>query len=156
MVSDYARAEGGARAKAPRPFNSGEKFSIIGAISLAGIVGMMYIESATDGEAFKTFIKKCLIPNLGLDKFVILDNVGFHKQNEIRELIEQAGSKVVFLPPYSPDLSPIEPMWSKIKQLLRKLMPRTKAEFHDALAESLSSLNQEDFEEWFSECGYEV
>ena len=156
MVSDYARAEGGARAKAPRPFNSGEKFSIIGAISLAGIVGMMYIESATDGEAFKTFIKKCLIPNLGLDKFVILDNVGFHKQNEIRELIEQAGSKVVFLPPYSPDLSPIEPMWSKIKQLLRKLMPRAKAEFHDALAELLSSLNQEDFEEWFSECGYEV
>jgi transposase len=156
MVSDYARAEGGARAKAAKPFDIGEKFSIIGAISSTGIVGMMYIESATDGNAFETFIAKCLIPNLERGKFVIMDNVGFHKQEEIRILIEKAGSRVVFLPPYSPDLSPIEQMWSKVKYWLKKIMPRTKSKFHDALAEALASLNQEDFEEWFSECGYAI
>lgn len=149
MVTDYARAEGGNRAKSPKPFDVGEKFSIIGAVSLSGIVGMMYIESSVDGDAFVTYIEKFLIPKLRKGNFVILDNVRFHKKAEIKELIENVGAKVVFLPPYSPDLSPIEKMWSKLK-------PRTNADFHAALSEALFSVNEEDFEEWFEECGYAI
>lgn len=156
MVNDYARAEGGQRANAPKPFDTGEKFSIIGAIALTGIIAMMYIEDSVDGYIFKGFIEKFLISKLRLGQFVILDNVNFHKQQEVANLIERAGARVVFLPPYSPDLSPIEKVWSKIKEILRRKKPRTKAEFHSALASSLYSVNDEDFEEWFESCGYSV
>jgi len=72
------------------------------------------------------------------------------------DLIERTGAKVVFLPPYSPDLSPIEKMWSKIKEILKRKKPRSKAEFHDALLEAITSVNEGDFEEWYEACGYSV
>lgn len=156
MVNDYARAEGGCRANAPRPFDTGEKFSIIGAVALTGIVAMMYIEASVNGYVFKGFIEKYLLSKLRPGQFVIFDNVSFHKPKEVINLIESVGAKVVFLPPYSPDLSPIEKMWSKIKEILRRNKPRTKAQFHSALANSLSSMNDEDFEEWYESCGYSI
>jgi transposase len=154
MTSDYGRAEGGERAIAPKPFDSGSKFSIIGAIALTGIVAMMYIESAVNGTIFKEYVKQVLIPKLRRGQYVIFDNVSFHKSQEIIELINHVGVRVVFLPPYSPDLSPIEKMWSKLKEVLKRNKPRTKAEFHSALAVALSSMNDEDFEEWYDACGY--
>lgn len=154
MTSDYARAYGGERAIAPKPFDVGTKFSIIGAISLAGIVGTMYIESAVDCVIFKEYVKEILVPKLQRGQYVIFDNVSFHKSEEVIDLIERVGAKVVFLPPYSPDLSPIEKMWSKLKELLKRLKPRTDGEFHSALAMGLASMNDEDFEEWYAACGY--
>ena len=154
MTNDYARAEGGERAIAPKPFDTGSKFSIIGAIALTGIVAMMYIESAVNCTIFKGYLKKFLIPKLRPGKFVIFDNVSFHKSEEIVGLINSTGAKVVFLPPYSPDLSPIEKMWSKMKEVLKRNKPRTKADFHTALGAALSSMNDEDFEEWYDACGY--
>ena len=156
MSTDYARAEGGERAKMPKPFNAGEKFSIIGAITLTGIVAMMYIASAVNTAIFKTFVAQLLTPKLRRGQFVIFDNVGFHKSQEIIDLIENAGARVVFLPPYSPDLSPIEKMWSKIKEILKRKKPRKKAEFHDALLYAITSVNDEDFEEWYDACGYSL
>lgn len=156
MSNDYARAEGGERAVAARPFDVGTKFSIIGAIALTGIVAMMYIESSVNGSIFKGYIRQFLVPKLRVGQYVIFDNVGFHKSQEIIDLIKGAGARVVFLPPYSPDLSPIEKMWSKIKEILRRNKPRTKAEFHAALSTALSSMNDEDFEEWYDACGYSV
>jgi transposase len=156
MVNDYARAEGGARAYAPRPFDVGEKFSMIGAIVLTGIMAMMYIEKAVNGRIFTGFLKRFLLPKLRAGQFVIFDNVSFHKPQEVINLIESRGARAVFLPPYSPDLSPIEKMWSKIKELLKRHKPRSKAEFHTALATALSCINAEDFEEWYESCGYEI
>ena len=156
MTSEYARVEGGERAKMPKPFNTGEKFSVIGAISLTGIVAMMYIASAVNGNIFKAYIEQLLVPKLRRGQFVIFDNVGFHKSKELIELIESVGARVVFLPPYSPDLSPIEKMWSKIKDTLKKLKPRSKAEFHNSLLEAITSVNDEDFEEWYDACGYSM
>ena len=83
-----------------------------------------------------------------------MDNASIHKSDEITAMIKNVGAKVVFLPPYSPDLSPIEKMWSKVKEILKRLMPRTKADFHDALGKALDSVNEEDCEEWFDACGY--
>lgn len=154
MTSDYARVEGGQRAKMPRPFDSGEQFSIIGAVSLTGIVAMMYVASAVNGNIFKAYIEQLLVPKLRRGQFLILDNVSFHKSKELIELIEHTGAKVVFLPPYSPDLSPIEKMWSKIKEILKRKKARSKAEFHNALLEAITSVNDEDFEEWYEACGY--
>jgi transposase len=97
-----------------------------------------------------------LAPKLQPGQYVIFDNVSFHKSQEIIELINATGTKVVLLPPYSPDLSPIEKMWSKLKEILKRNKPRTKAEFHSALAITLSSMNDEDFEEWYDTCGYSI
>lgn len=138
MTSDYAREEGGQRAKMPKPFDTGEKFSIIGAVSLTGIVAMMYVASAVNGNIFKAYIEQLLIPKLRRGQFVIFDNVSFHKSKELIELIECTGAKVVFLPPYSPDLSPIEKMWSKIKEILKRKKARSKAAFHYALLEAIT------------------
>lgn len=156
MATNYARAEGGQRVKAPKPFNIGISFSMIGAISLLGILAIMYIESAVDTNIFSVFVKKLLLSKLKPGQFVIFDNVKFHKAKEIKDLIESRGAKVVFLPPYSPDLSPIEKMWSKIKETLKKAMPRTAAQFHDALIRSLFNVCDEDFEEWYDCCGYSL
>ena len=156
MTNDYARAEGGERAIASKPFDTGSKFSMIGAIALTGIVAMMYIESAVNCMIFKEYVKQILVPKLRRGQYVIFDNVSFHKSQEIIELINNVGAKVVFLPPYSPDLSPIEKMWSKLKEVLKRSKPRTKAEFHSALAVALSSMNDEDFEEWYDACGYPI
>lgn len=156
MATEYSRAEGGKRVKAPKPFVSTKKFSMIGAISMLGIESIMYLELAVNTSVFLSFVKKCLSPKLKAGKYVVLDNVSFHKNQEIIQVIESTGAKVVFLPPYSPDLSPIEKMWSKIKEILKRLMPRTQAEFHDALAEATSNIQQDDCEEWFDACGYNV
>jgi transposase len=154
MVTDYSRALGGDRAKAPKPFVVGEKFSIIGAISMIGIVAIMYVELAVNRDIFVRYVEQLLLPQLKSGQYVILDNARIHKSDEIINLIEGVGAKVVFLPPYSPDLSPIEKMWSKVKEILKRLMPRTKADFHDALATALDSVNEEDCEEWFDACSY--
>lgn len=156
MVSNYSRAEGGDRAKSPKPFNVGEKFSIIGALSILGIVAMMYVELAVNTDIFVTYVEQLLLPKLKPGQYVIMDNARIHKSNLIVNLIESAGAKVVFLPPYSPDLSPIEKMWSKVKEVMKRLMPRTKADFHNALGTALNSVEVEDCEEWFNACGYPV
>ena len=154
MDSQYGRALDGQRVKAPKPFNVGINFSIIGAISLMGILAIMYIESAVNANVFSAFVKKLLLSKLKPGQFVIFDNVKFHKSTEIKNLIERSGAKVVFLPPYSPDLSPIEKMWSKIKEALKRLIPRTASEFHNALIAALLEVSDDDFEEWYDCCGY--
>ena len=92
-----------------------------------------------------TFIKKFLLGKLRPGYIVFLDNIKFHKAEKIKKLIESVGAKLVFLPPYSPDLSPIENMWAKIKYYIKKLMPRTAAEFHQTLCSALNKLNDDDF-----------
>jgi transposase len=154
MVTDYSRAIGGDRAKAPKPFDKGEQFSIIGAISMTGIVAMMYVELSVNADIFLGYIEQLLLPKIKPGQYVIMDNASIHKSDEITAMIKNVGAKVVFLPPYSPDLSPIEKMWSKVKEILKRLMPRTKADFHDALGKALDSVNEEDCEEWFDACGY--
>lgn len=156
MTSDYERSEGGERAKAPKPHIPGSKFSIIGAIGISDIVAAMYVEGAVDLEVFETFVEKFLNPKLEHGKYVVMDNVGFHKNEKIIKLIESTGARVVFLPPYSPDLSPIEKMWSKIKDFLKRSKPRSKAEFHNSLGGALHEIDEGDLHGWYEECGYNM
>lgn len=156
MTSDYARAEGDARATAPKPHLTGSRFSIIGAIGTTCVIAAMYIQKSVNTEIFKTFVEQLLCPKLGAGKYVVMDNIGFHKSDAITKLIESTGARVVFLPPYSPDLSPIEKMWSKIKDILKRSKPRSNAEFHSALAIALHEVNEDDLLSWYEECGYNV
>lgn len=154
MTSAYGRTEGGKRLKMPKPAAHGEKFSMISAISMVGIMALTYCKDAVNGSIFMTFIKKFLLGKLRPGHIVFLDNIKFHKIGKVKELIESGGARLVFLPPYSPDFSPIENMWSKIKHFIKKLMPRTKEEFHSALCSALNELNDDDFEGWYEHCGY--
>lgn len=156
MTSLYARAEGGERAKAPKPHSPGERYSMIGAISLTCVLAVMYIDCAIDGDIFKVFIKQFLLQHLEPGMYVVLDNVSFHKQASVAALIESTGASVVLLPPYSPELSPIEKMWSKIKEILKRMKARTREEFHKALGLAIKSVNEYDLEGWYEDCGYQV
>ena len=156
QTSEYARAEGGERARAPKPHCPGNRYSIIGAISISKIVSMMYIDCAINGAIFLSFIKKLLLPKLRQGQYVVMDNINFHKQEIVKNLVERVGAKVVFLPPYSPDLSPIEKMWSKIKEIVKRKKPRTDAEFHNALFSAAGAVSAEDLEAWYENCGYQV
>jgi transposase len=83
-----------------------------------------------------------------------MDNASIHTSSEIKKAIEKTGATLVYLPPYSPDLSPIEKMWSKLKHYIKKMKPRTPEDFHNALYTALSELDVSDFDEWYTECGY--
>ena len=114
MTRDYARAPRGERAVASVPRNAGTVTTMIGALDAMGVRAMMTIEGATDGEVFETFLTRVLVPKLRPGDIVILDNVGAHKTPNVRPLIEAAGASLLYLPPYSPDLNPIELCWSKM------------------------------------------
>lgn len=154
MENDYARAEGGDRIKSPRPFNRGKKYSMLSAIGILGIISFFYVELSVNAQIFIHFIVKMLCPKLRNGQIVLMDNIRFHKSREVEEAIKRTGAILVYLPPYSPDLSPIEKMWSKIKSIIKKLKPRTPGEFHNSLVQGISELNTTDFQEWYEECGY--
>ena len=156
MCRQYARAVGGDRVKCPKPFNRGSKYSIIGAITHKEIIAAMYGEWSTNGDIFLEFLQHSLCQKLGPRHKVILDNVSFHKLNAAVALIESTGAEVIYLPPYSPELSPIENMWSKIKTSLRAFAARTNDDFQQAIKTAFISVQGDDLTNWFEYCGYKL
>lgn len=154
MARLYARTVGGSRIRCGVPYARGHAYSLIAAIGLEKVKACLYGEWAVNGDIFLTYIEKCLAPNLVEGDIVIMDNVNFHKNKLAGELIEKVGAQVKFLPAYSPDFSPIENMWSKIKSILRKYAPRTKRAFDKAIKIAFNSISQDDISGWFKHCGY--
>lgn len=154
MTRLYARNYGGERIKEAVPMEHGSKLSIISAISTKEIVASTYGEWSTDGDIFTGFIENYLAPKLSAENIVILDNIPFHKMEKVKKAIEATGACLKFLPPYSPDLSPIENMWSKIKTVLRRCAPRTLKDFNKAIKIAFQSVSETDLLAWFKHCGY--
>lgn len=154
MSSDYARAQGGQRAEVKEPRNQGKNISLLGAMSLTGIVALMYCTCSVNSSVFLTFVKEFLCPHLKKGQIVIMDNINFHRTQAVSEAIKSVGASVVFLPPYSPELSPIENMWSKLKTYLKSKSPNTLGDYHQFLAEGLSTITDDDCEAWFDHCRY--
>src|SRR5215208_3066017 len=122
----YARAPRGERAFGKVPRNWDKNVTLIAAMSKEGMGQAMSVEGATDGAAFEAYVKHFLLPTLKEGQVVVMDNLQAHKSTRVRKLIESAGASVLFLPPYSPDFSPIEEAFSKIKAILRSIEPRTQ------------------------------
>ena len=154
MSSDYARAEGGQRVVVKEPKNTGKNISIVGALGITGVIAAMYCLCTVNASGFLTFIEDFLVPALTPGKIVILDNVNFHCSQLVRTAIEEAGCRLVFLPPYSPELNPIESMWSKIKAYLKSKMPTTLEDYHVSLAEVFYQIDEYDCEGWFRQSNY--
>lgn len=121
MTRHYGRSPRGSRVYNNAPYQRGNNLTLISAMALQGLIGEMTLPGATDGLAFKTYVTQVLVPNLWVGACVVMDNLPAHKVTGIREAIEAAGATVVYLSPYSPDFSPIENCWSKVKEFLRAL-----------------------------------
>ena len=127
---------------------------MIGSIRLDGSSACMTIEGATNTEVFRAYVREILLPTLEPGDVVVMDNLSAHKNTKTIEMIEGAGATALFLPPYSPDLNPIELMWSKVKNLLRGAEARTPEDLLHAIGDALSKVTSKDAAHWFAHCGY--
>jgi transposase len=116
----------------------------------------MVVEDATDQDVFMSYVRQVLIPALQAGDCVIMDNLAPHKTPAIQALIAETGATVRWLPPYSPDLNPIEKMWSKVKESLRAAKARTQDSLLSAIASALESVTPNDAAHWFASCGYTI
>lgn len=154
MARLYARAPKGERAYASAPVNKGQNVTVLGALSLDGIVEAMTIDGSADGQVVSTFIQDVLVPALRPGQIVIMDNLSAHKGDGIQDAIEARGARLEYLPSYSPDFSPIEQCWSKVKAILRAKAARTRACLDQAITEALDMITAQDARGWFTHCGY--
>lgn len=154
LVRLYARALKGERAWGQAPAGHWRQLSVLGGLSLRGLIACMSIEAATDKDVFLAFVGEVLVPALRPGQVVVLDNLGPHKAHEVRELIEGAGCRLLYLPPYSPDFNPIEQCWSKLKTLLRSAGARTKEALEETLTTVIEQITAADAQGWFAHCGY--
>ena len=149
MTRLYARCTGGARIHETTPDGRWKILTILGAISTRGMIATMTIEAATDREIFLAYLDEVLCPKLRPGDVVVMDNLSSHKVSGVRERIEAVGAELLYLPPYSPDLNPIEKALAKLKQLLRAAKARTKEALDQAIAQLLPLLTAEDAKAWF-------
>jgi transposase len=155
MTRLYARAPRGERAYGKVPRNRAKNETLIASITLEGAMGAsMSVEGGTDAAAFEAYVEHFLAPTLSEGQVVVLDGLGAHRTDKVRELIEEREAELLFLPSYSPDLNPIEEAFSKIKNLVRKAGARTRQALVEAIALAISSLTLEDVAGWFAHCGY--
>lgn len=157
MVRLYARAPKGQRASGSAPAGRWQRLTVLGALVSNGVVAAMSIAAATDTAVFLAFLDHVLIPALRTSKpdaVVVMDSLSAHKARAVRERLEAAGLELLYLPRYSPDLSPIEPMWSKLKTRLRAAAARTLDALDVALANALNTITPQDARGWFKHCGY--
>ena len=144
------------RLKSRVPGGHWKRLTILAAVTVNGVLCGSTIDAATDSDVFRTFVDHVLVPALRPGMVVVMDNLSSHKVKGVREAIEAAGCRLVYLPPYSPDLSPIEPIWSKVKQELRSIEARHVATLDAAVGKALSNVTVADCAGCFANCGYQL
>ena len=148
----YGRAPSGVRVAEATPESHWSVVTLIAALRLTGMVAPMTIPAATDGEIFRAYVEHFLVAALRPGDVVVMDNLSSHKVPGIQEKIETAAAKLLYLPPYSPDLNPIEKAWSKLKQILRTAKARSEELLDQATGEALKLITSEDAKGWFRHC----
>lgn len=154
MTRDYGRGERGQRVEGSKPASWGDNLTMIGALDLEGVRALMTVDGGTTGEVFEAYVEQVLSPRLKPGDIVVMDNLGSHKVDGIQQLIESHGAKLIYLPPYSPDFNPIEPCWSKLKAILKKLGAKSRDGLDAAIATGLNAISTSDCLGWFAHCGY--
>jgi transposase len=149
MTRRYGRAMDGARVNEGVPAGHGRTLTLLGAVGVSGWVASMTVESATDGAVFLAFVEHVLCPSLEPGRIVVMDNLAAHKADGVRELIRQTGASILYLPPYSPDLNPIEKCWAQVKQRLRTLKARSLPALCLALDDALAILTPQNIKAYF-------
>ena len=150
MTRRYARAKDGRRANDHTPLNTGKTTTILSSVRADGTTVPLFLSGSLNGE----YIEQRLVPTLHAGDIVVMDNLRCHKVKGIKQAIEKAGAHILYLPPYSPDLNPIEQMWSKIKTLLRKVKARSVDVLLKALPSAFDAIFVQDILGWFHLDGY--
>ncbi len=152
----YARAPRGKRARGIIPRKRGKNVTMVTDLSLRGLGEAFMIDGAVNGELFEAYIEHIFAPTLTPGEIVMMDNLSAHKGQKVRQLIEAKGCFLLFLPAYSPDLSPIEEAFSKVKNFLRSIGARTREELYKAIEDAIQTITTNDIKGWFHHCGYDV
>ena len=152
----YARAPGGQRVGGAVPLTRGRSLTLIGALSVNGLGAVQVLEGALTQYRFAWYITQCLAPTLQAGDVLVLDNASAHKLDGVSQWLAERGVEMLFLPPYSPDLTPVEQAWSKLKTTLRAAQARTWPALAQALAEAIDWITSTDACAWFNHCGYHV
>lgn len=150
----YGRSPRGKRAFGAVPRNRGKNTTLIAALSSWGIQAPLLLEGAVDTHIFEAYIEQILAPELVPGQVVVLDNLSVHKGARVRQLVEASGCQLLFLPAYSPDLTPIEAAFSKLKAFLRRAGARTCEALGQAIGAGLETITTQDALGWFRHCGY--
>jgi transposase len=156
LSSLRAWSKRGERARCSVPRNRGRNTTLLASMSAEGMGSSLAVEGTTTRSVFETYVEKVLLPGLQRGQIVVMDNLTAHKGDSIRELIESAGCELLYLPPYSPDLNPIEEAFSKIKSLLRKAGARSREALIEAMGKALDAITSQDARGFFEHCGYRV
>ena len=154
MVRLYARSLKGKRARGVKPQKRGRNISIISALSIKQVWASSNIYCSGDGTTFEAFLVTKLVPELWENACVVLDNARIHLGEMVKEAIEKKGAKLIYLSPYSPEFSPVENFWSKVKAILRKLKARTYKDLIDGIVDAMAQVTQQDIRNWFTHCCY--
>lgn len=150
----YGYATKGERLHLPVPRTRGKNTTLLASMSVEGMGPSLAVEGATTAAVFEAYIEKILVPSLSPSQIVIMDNLGAHRPARIRELIEEAGCELLYLPPYSPDYNPIEEAFAKIKEILRRAKARGKKALIEAMGTALSAVSPNDALGYFEHAGY--
>jgi transposase len=155
MIQMYARAPKGQRAVGSRPSKRGQNVSLVNALSLQGAIAPLTILGAMDGLTFEAYIIRRVAPNLWPGAVLIADNSSTHEAtDEVTAALAAVGAQLIFLPPYSPDFSPIEPFWSKVKNILKSVGARTYQAVKEALESAYAQVTLNDIRGWFTKDCY--
>jgi transposase len=154
MTRLYGRAPPGERVIGSVPQNDGENITLLGAIGLQGVQAVMTVNGATDADVFRPDVKRVLGPTLAPGDIVVLDNLSAHKAIGIQQALARRRARRLFLPPYSPDLSPMELCLSKLKTALRAAKARTREAIDTAVQKAIETVTATDARNWFRHCGY--
>ena len=154
MTRLRGRAPRGVRVVDKTPHGHWKTTTLIAALDNTGMLCSTVVDGPVNGDIFEAFVAQVLVPELRSGDIVVMDNLSSHKRKRTRELIEQAGAHLVFLPPYSPDLNPIEQAFTKLKALSRKAAARTQDELWQAIGEVLEQISAEVYQNFFRRAGY--
>lgn len=152
----YGRARGGRRVGGAVPLCRGRSLTLIGALSVRGLHGVQLLEGALNHCSFALYIVRILAPQLRRGDVLVLDNLRVHHLTGLREWLGKRGVELLFLPPYSPDFTPVEQAWSKLKTRLRQAQARSWQALKEAVQDAIDWISSDDARAWFNHCGYHV
>jgi transposase len=155
MARISGRSKRGTRCRAAVPHGHWKTTTFTAGLRLGGLTAPMVIDGAMNGEAFLAYVHQLLVPTLSPGDIVVMDNLPAHKAGGVREAIENAGARLLYLPPYSPDFNPIEQAFAKLKTLLRGIAARTVTALWQAIADALDAFTPDESANYFTNSGYE-
>jgi transposase len=154
MVRRYGRARRGRRAHGRAPCNTDPQITLIVGLNLGGFVEPMAFEGAMNGAIFEAYIRDRIAPRVQPGDVIVVDGLGAHRALGARAAVEERGAKFWILPPYSPDLSPVEACGSKVKEFIRSAAPRSVPQVYQAMGRAIGRVTERDAKGWFQHAGY--